>query len=72
MCDWWVSRWAGHVLVHISDRTYTIVYFGLFIAFTILLFLRNTVFTWSMVRASTQLHNAMFGKVLHAPMSFFW
>lgn len=72
LCDWWVARWSAYRLHGFDNKSYTLVYFGLAVVFMILLFLRNAAFTWSMVQASTLLHNAMFGKVLRAPMTFFW
>jgi ABC-type multidrug transport system fused ATPase/permease subunit len=72
MCDVWIARWANHGVRNFSDSSYALVYLGLVGTFTLLLFLRNIAFSWSMVRASTALHNNMFDKVLRAPMTFFW
>jgi hypothetical protein len=51
---------------------YTLVYLGSVVMFCVLVFVRTLMFTISMLRAGTNLHNTMFGKVLHARMSFFW
>ena len=71
MTDWWVSQWTGNNY-NTSAGASTLIYLGVVLAFTILVFLRTFAFTMSMLRAGTNLHNSMFGKVLRAKMSFFW
>ena len=71
LTDWWVSEWTRSAH-DVPDAVSVLVYLGLVLAFTSLVFLRTIAFTLAMLHAGTNLHNSMFSKVLHAKMSFFW
>jgi len=47
------------------------VYIGIVAGYTLLIVVRTIAFTLFMLAASANLHNAMFSKVLRAPMRFF-
>lgn len=69
--DWWVARWCSGAF-GLPDGASTLIYLGAVMAFTLLVFARTIAFTMAMLRAGSNLHNAMFSKVLHAQMGFFW
>jgi ABC-type multidrug transport system fused ATPase/permease subunit len=55
-----------------GDAQYAGIYFGIVLLFSLLVFGRTLVFTLTMLQSSTNLHNRMFGTVLHATMNWFW
>ena len=56
---------------HEAHTAYLLIYMGLVLMFFALLMCRDTVFSIWSIRASTNLHNSLFQRVLNAPMLFF-
>ena len=71
MCDWWVGKWTEDGL-SLSGDTYAVCYLIGVLIFGLFVFSRGLILTFTMLRASTNLHNAMFEKVLGAPMGWWW
>lgn len=71
MCDWWLAQWSTSSFA-LSDLTYTMIFVAFVVAYTLLVLVRTLSLVMMLLNASTNLHNAMFVKVLRAPMLFFW
>lgn len=79
MGDWWIRSWASDDPAHFylkysmmrAHQLYLLIYMALVVLFIGLLLTRDTLFgIWS-IRASTNLHNTLFSRVLSAPVLFF-
>jgi ABC-type multidrug transport system fused ATPase/permease subunit len=57
---------------NLEPSDYALGYGMVVLAFTGAMFLRSVCFTMTMLRASQTLHDAMFARVLRAPMNWFW
>ncbi|GBF99292.1 ABC transporter [Raphidocelis subcapitata] len=77
--DWWIRSWAADTPAHFyrdhpeleAHRLYLVIYAALVTLFILLLLTRDSVFNAWSVRASTNLHNQLFRRVLSAPILFF-
>lgn len=70
MSDWWIQQWSKNTL-GFGMKTYNAVYGGLVAGFIVHLLIRGFLFYKVAIRAASLFHNAMYAKVMRAPMSFF-
>jgi ABC-type multidrug transport system fused ATPase/permease subunit len=75
LCRSWAADNPAHFYTRFDDRyatqLYILIYMVLVCTFWIMLLCRDTVFSMWAIKASTNLHNQLFTRVLNAPMLFF-
>jgi ABC-type multidrug transport system fused ATPase/permease subunit len=71
----WAADNPAHFYARFDDRhatqLYILIYMALVLTFWVFLLCRDTIFSAWAIRASTNLHNQLFTRVLNAPMLFF-
>jgi ABC-type multidrug transport system fused ATPase/permease subunit len=71
MSDWWVSFWAKDQIATNPFQFYVWVYSIFLVGYGVALLVRSYSYAVFTMRASTNLHNGVFSRVLRAPMAFF-
>lgn len=71
MGDLWLSFWSEVKFSNLTWQQYMGIYGGLGALGILAVFIRETVFSLSGLRAALHIHDGMFNRVIFAPMSFF-